>query len=237
MPTTPNYLLPYPLATDPADVPLDMRELAEATEAALNGFDTRDDTQDTTLASLNSRVTALETATPPTAAVQLIQDKLLVATGPIDFTSIPATYKHLFIDWQLRTVTATAFEYVMVRFNGDAGSNYFTHLIAATAATVTGTGLDSQTAARAGITVGDTAAANIAGGGRIDVPNYAQTVFHKNFIASGGTRVPTGTAIGIDIDFGRWASTAAVNRIQLFAGTALDVNWKAGSRATLYGAQ
>ena len=35
MPTTPIYALPYPLATDPADVPLDMQELAGAVEAAL----------------------------------------------------------------------------------------------------------------------------------------------------------------------------------------------------------
>jgi hypothetical protein len=33
MPTTPIYALPYPAATDPADVPLDMQELAERVEA------------------------------------------------------------------------------------------------------------------------------------------------------------------------------------------------------------
>jgi hypothetical protein len=32
MPTTPIYQLPYPAASDPADVPLDMRELADAIE-------------------------------------------------------------------------------------------------------------------------------------------------------------------------------------------------------------
>ena len=36
MPTTPIYALPYPAAADPADVPLDMQELAERTEAVLN---------------------------------------------------------------------------------------------------------------------------------------------------------------------------------------------------------
>ena len=33
MGTTPTYLLPYPEATDPADVPIDMKELAERIEA------------------------------------------------------------------------------------------------------------------------------------------------------------------------------------------------------------
>lgn len=37
MPTTPTYALRYPAATDPADVPTDMGELATDVEAALNG--------------------------------------------------------------------------------------------------------------------------------------------------------------------------------------------------------
>lgn len=37
MPTTPVYSLPYPAATDPADVPIDLGELATAAEAALQG--------------------------------------------------------------------------------------------------------------------------------------------------------------------------------------------------------
>jgi len=57
MPNTPTYLLPYPLATDPANVPLDMQELAEASEAALNGFDTRVDATE----AFGARITAEET--------------------------------------------------------------------------------------------------------------------------------------------------------------------------------
>jgi hypothetical protein len=37
MPTTPIYALPYPAATDPADVPLDMQELAERIALVLGG--------------------------------------------------------------------------------------------------------------------------------------------------------------------------------------------------------
>ena len=37
MPTTPIYALPYPAAADPADVPLDMQELAERVEAVIGG--------------------------------------------------------------------------------------------------------------------------------------------------------------------------------------------------------
>jgi len=35
MPTTPNFALPFPLDTDPADVPADMEELADAVDSAL----------------------------------------------------------------------------------------------------------------------------------------------------------------------------------------------------------
>ena len=47
MPSTPVLQLPYPAATDPADVPTDMRELAERIEAlhgAPDGFAALDDT-------------------------------------------------------------------------------------------------------------------------------------------------------------------------------------------------
>jgi hypothetical protein len=36
MPTTPLYALPYPTLDDPPNVPADMQELADATDAALN---------------------------------------------------------------------------------------------------------------------------------------------------------------------------------------------------------
>lgn len=42
MGTTPTYALPYPEEADPADVPVDMRELAEAIDAALAGVGVAD---------------------------------------------------------------------------------------------------------------------------------------------------------------------------------------------------
>ena len=58
MPATPNYALPYPLPTDPADVPVDMQELAVAAEAALNGFDSRVDATE----AFDTRLDVLEAA-------------------------------------------------------------------------------------------------------------------------------------------------------------------------------
>lgn len=46
MGSTPIYALPYPEATDPADVPTDMRELAEKAELTLDGLDDRLDVLD-----------------------------------------------------------------------------------------------------------------------------------------------------------------------------------------------
>ena len=55
MPATPNYSLPYPLATDPADVPADMQELAVAVDTSLDVVDDRVDV-------LEPKVATLETA-------------------------------------------------------------------------------------------------------------------------------------------------------------------------------
>lgn len=68
MPTTPTYSLPYPLPTDPADVPADMAELANAVDAKLVTFDGVDDSNTAAIAALDTRVDSLETqpvAKPP----------------------------------------------------------------------------------------------------------------------------------------------------------------------------
>lgn len=61
MAETPTFNLPYPIATDPADVPADIRALAEAADLTFGNVDARDDGQDATMASLDARVTDLET--------------------------------------------------------------------------------------------------------------------------------------------------------------------------------
>lgn len=57
MPTTPTYALPYPTPTDPADVPVDLQELANATESALSSVTTGYQNAD---AAMDSRLDALE---------------------------------------------------------------------------------------------------------------------------------------------------------------------------------
>lgn len=91
MPQTPNYNLPYPLATDPADVPADMQELANAVDTSLDTVDDRVDvlepkvsTLQSDVVSLDSRLDTIEptiplTRIPPGTTGQV----LTTAAGPV----------------------------------------------------------------------------------------------------------------------------------------------------------
>src|SRR5262245_32486880 len=78
MPTTPVYQLPYPAASDPANVPLDMQELADATEAAIktlvtnNANATSDLTLTTTYPTYQNVPGAVVTRTLARAGILLV---------------------------------------------------------------------------------------------------------------------------------------------------------------------
>jgi hypothetical protein len=68
--------------------------------------------------------------------------------------------------------------------------------------------------------------------GKILIPDYASTTFHKSVSFSGfDVKAESTTNLRAQISGGIWHSTAAVTRVTL-AGTG---NWKTGSRASLYG--
>jgi hypothetical protein len=253
MPTTPNYLLPYPLATDPADVPTDLRELAEASETALNGFDVRVDateafdpridTLETASANHETRLDALDPTIPvikiapgatgdvlttlagPTVGWQagagggivgLIQDIVLGANGPIDFTGIPQTFKHLSIVASVRGIGATESEVFTVQFNGVA-------LTVISGFWGGGTATD-----RLGNILGASAPANRFAGVDLTLPDYRG----GNHKMIQGTIAASASANWNYQAMGLWANVAAITRIQLFNASA---TFAAGSRATLYG--
>ena len=98
MPTTPVLLLPFPAATDPADVPTDMQELAarvEAVRGAANGLAATDAAGKVPAAQLPPIAVALVT-TPPASPVDG-QETILVDN--------PANPAYL---WRLRWNQAAA---------------------------------------------------------------------------------------------------------------------------------
>jgi len=191
MPTTPIYALPYPAAADPADVPVDMQELAERVEALLG-----------------------------TIGIWRIADSTLgAAATSIDFPSIPQTYAHLQLVCSLRGDAAAATAGVQLRINGDAGATYFVERLRATAGTVSAFEGLTTTGFLADIS-GGTAPANHFSPVVFELPNYriaglakaaVWTEGYLSAVAAGGVTFQNG--------FGAWHVAGAITRLTLVAST------------------
>src|SRR5262245_15181751 len=108
MAVTPIYGWPTPALSEPADVPTDMSELAVAIE--------------TTVDSLDDRLDVLEAVAP--AMVRIAEVVLAAPAATIDFSAIPATYRHLALIFRGRCDSAGNEQPAGLRFNGDASAIY-----------------------------------------------------------------------------------------------------------------
>lgn len=169
--------------------------------------------------------------------MELIADTgiLGVATGSIDFPSIPQTFKHLLLVASLRDTGAAPVISPIIRFNGDGGTNYDVWEIVATGSTIAAGGGAGLSTATANLTYpGSTADASKYGVMTFNIINYTGGGY-KSYNYEGGAYASGGVnAQRYVVGAGIWKGVggAAINDIKIFAGsTALD----AGSRATLYG--
>jgi hypothetical protein len=169
----------------------------------------------------------------------LIADSTLSSgdAANFDFTSIPATYKHLRLVLSLRSDRAAATnDDIGIRFNNDSGNNYdyLMQFVVHSAALSTAEGVTPVSAMRAGRAPAATAVASDFAKLTIEIPDYASTNINKDLSSIGVYR--TGTSSGQIINYqanGHWRSAAAISRITIFPIT--GTNWKQYSRATLYG--
>lgn len=169
----------------------------------------------------------------------LIEDKLLASTAAtLDFTAIPATYKHLVLEISARSDVATTFTNTYARVNNDSGANYdfeYVENFAATRSSSESFGVVFGVIV--GATVGTTGTANRFGSGTTHILNYASTDMHKIFRVVGGVAYSS-AANGIrTLDaYGVWRNTAAIDRLTVYPQQpASGGNFAAGTRATLYG--
>lgn len=167
--------------------------------------------------------------------MSLISDQLLgVDTASIDFSSIPSTFRHLKLVIYGRHTNASAGGQAFLRFNADSGGNYDFQVTEQ----VNTTSVFSASYAQTGGNIEDWAGANSSRSTQasmveITIPHYAGTTFEKVYVAIGGLIVGTsGANAGTQQTFGGWRSTAAINEITVFP---IGGNWKAGTRASLYG--
>jgi hypothetical protein len=206
---TPIYQLPYPELTDPADVPTDIRELAERTETVFSGLGAGDMTR---IADVN----------------------LAAAAASIDFQNIPQTFAHLLLSLNTRGVAAVNTDYTYLRMNGDTTTSYYSLMLHGTGTGVT-PGIQSNQGYLGFLNAPGANAAggpDVFGGGLVLFPAYTGAQLKSVFAITGAILSGTAADMFADQVTGLWFKTAAINRLTL---SGLNGSFAARSRATLYG--
>ena len=143
-------------------------------------------------------------------------------TSSIDFSSIPATYKHLVLYLAVQRLSGVGFLQMQVNGSSSGYDSVWSRVIVNGIST--GEGLADVGYYVAAISSSFIAAVKIL------LPDYANTTNYKLMLAKSGT--PPG-GYKHETYTGIWKSAAAINRLTLFP---LDIgNFASGARATLYG--
>lgn len=157
------------------------------------------------------------------------------SSGTITFSSIPSTFTSLQIRATVKeTETSSAYESdIIIRFNGDTGSNYAYHYLRGNGTSVIAAGFATQTlgAVMDILTSSNATIANIQGVGIIDIHNYASTTQNKTMRAFSGADL-NGSG-GIALSSSLWASTSAITSISLISANAS--NFTTTTQFALYG--
>lgn len=179
----------------------------------------------------NSGATAPEWVS---GGMQLIEEKTGANTS-YDFTSIPSTFRHLKLEFQLRTDKVATTENIYTSFNADTtDANYDEQYLSAEA----GATIPAQNLAAAGARTGMVATAasspaNQYATGTTEIPYYASSNFKSLITDSMVWAARTsGNAKHVFSVVG-WANTTAISRITITP--AGGTNFSSGSRVALYG--
>lgn len=156
-------------------------------------------------------------------------------TSVLNFTSIPATYKHLSLVVSARGASSVESEDMALQLSADTGNNYdsLTCDIKHSASVQTSTYMNASLGYLAPIP-GASASTSLFGGLLVSLPGYAGSSLNKGYHAEGNYH--TGVASGkqhIALAGGVWNSTGVVNALKLLLPS--GNNFAAGTRATLYG--
>lgn len=164
----------------------------------------------------------------------IAQATLAADAASIDFASIAADWEHLLLVVYARSAIAATGDDLLVRFNGDTGTNYNLQVLDASGTTVTAT---ETIGTGSGLLIGRCPGANAPtlafGHAEARIPHYAGATNHKALSAYSSRR--TADASGgqsVHLSGGQWKSAAAITQVTLRANGG---NLVAGTRATLYG--
>lgn len=141
------------------------------------------------------------------------------AVSTYTLSSIPSTYTDLILILS-GTVTATGTAGVLMRFNGDTGTNY--------------SAIQFDTTPVASYTESNTSSMNIGvlsgnvqSNAIFHISNYASTNFYKTVVARGNN-----AAEYVRLATGNWRNTAAINSITLYNPS---TTFTVGTTLSLYG--
>lgn len=146
----------------------------------------------------------------------------------VSFTSIPATYKHLELSFFVKN-SLTQQQSVILRFNGDANTNYaWTYTYLQASASVGGNGALSANS----IQIGHTNLVTSYWIAKVVIPEYTHTGMLKQ-VRGEFSHDPQSTGQVYAFMGGVWNSTAAINRIDLLTGG--GDSFTSETRIALYG--
>lgn len=166
----------------------------------------------------------------------LISDTILTGSvASFDLTSIPGTYKHLHLDYSLRSDRAAASDRIKVVVNNDTGSSKYESILYYwfQPSTWGTTNPGVTNAAQVSFICGNTSMTGSFGGGFIDFIDYASTSKLKLFQTRGGQLQSTTIKPEIYDGMATWRDYSAITRITI--SPTFGTNWLDGSRITLYG--
>ena len=145
------------------------------------------------------------------------------SSDTITFNSIPSTYKHLQVRFEIDTNSNGALLYL--RCNGDTGSNYGNHYFEGNGSTVTATGFGSSDR----IYFPAESHTTYSYVGIVDIHDYASTTKNKTVRAFDGFDANGSGQVGLMS--GLWINTAAINSLTFI----LQTNFQTPTVFSLYG--
>lgn len=143
------------------------------------------------------------------------------STISVTFSSIPSTYTDLIIVSQYKSVSNN---YLIMRFNGDTGSNYSRTELTGNGSTATSSRFSNEAYAYVSSLYAPTGDWETA---ISQINNYSNTTTYKTMIS----RVNTPTQ-AVNATINLWRSTSALNTVLI---TAIGSGYDVGSTFTLYG--
>jgi hypothetical protein len=165
---------------------------------------------------------------------ELIQTQILGSnTASITFSGLGAyadTYKHLQIRLTGKTTRVQIGANIVLRFNGDTGSNYSWHSLIGNGSIVTSIASASTTLMLGAWVAGANTTANAFGAGVIDILDAYSTTKNKTMRTLNGL---SGGEVNIRLGSGLWRNTNAITSVTIF--DADSTNLVTGSRFSIYG--